>query len=39
MDRLIPNKAGEDEDTDPFETTSEMARDAQIAADKPPHHG
>jgi hypothetical protein len=39
VDRLIPHKAREDEETDSSEISFETARDAQIAADKPPHHG
>jgi len=39
VEKIIPNKASEDETRDSSEIAAETARDAEIAADKPPHHG
>jgi len=39
VEKIIPNKASEDETKDWSEIASEQARDVEIAADKPPHHG
>ena len=39
MDKIIPNKASEDQIKDPSELAAEDARDAEIRGDKPPHHG
>jgi hypothetical protein len=39
MEKMIPDKASEDEVKDSLEVSSEAARDAEIADDKPPHHG
>ena len=39
MEKMIPNKAREDEIKDPSEISYEDARDAEIRRDKPPHHG
>ncbi len=39
MSNVIPNKTREDAHIDAAELADESSREAQIKADRPPHHG
>jgi len=38
-EKIIPLRTGDESTPDPRDYEDQNSRDAQIAADKPPHHG